>query len=64
MLYLLLGVGILAASGFVLWSALPVDGKVRDWITPKAEPYVTVGIIAGAATGLFLLGSGVAAIGR
>ena len=64
MLYLLLGTGVLAASGFLLWSARPADGRMRDWITPRVEPYVAIRILMGATTGLFLLGSGVAAIGR
>ena len=64
MLYLLLGAGILAASGFAFWSALPVDGKVRDWITPRVEPYVAIAILMAVTMGFFLLGSGIAAVGR
>jgi hypothetical protein len=62
MLYPLLGVAILAATAFVFWSARPVNGKVRDWITPAMEPYLTIGILMGGVVGLFLLGVGVASI--
>ena len=62
MLYPLLGAAILAASAFVFWSALLRDGKVRAWITPAIEPYLTIAILIGAATGLFLLGVGVASV--
>jgi hypothetical protein len=50
----LLGAAILAASAFVFWWALPVDGKVQAWITPKIEPYLTVAILIGGAVGIFL----------
>ena len=60
MLYPLLGAAILAASAFVFWWALPVDGKVQAWITPKIEPYLTVAILIGGAVGIFLLLVGVA----
>jgi hypothetical protein len=63
-LYALLGAAILAASAFTFWAALPVEGKVRPWITPKVEPYLTVAILIGAAMGLFVLGVGVASIAR
>ena len=42
--------------------ARPVDGKVRDWITPAMEPYLTIGILMGGVVGLFLLGVGAASI--
>ena len=60
MLYPLLGAAILAAAAFAFWSALPVDGKVQPWITPKIEPYLTVEILIGGAVGIFLLLVGVA----
>jgi hypothetical protein len=60
MLYPLLGAAMLAASAFAFWSALPVDGKVQPWITPKLEPYLTIGILIGGAVGIFLLLVGVA----
>jgi hypothetical protein len=59
-LYPLLGAAFLAASAFTFWAALPVEGKVRPWITPAVEPYLTIGILIGAAIGLFLFGVGVA----
>ena len=62
MLYPLLGAAILAATTFVFWCARPVDGKVRDWITPAMEPYLTVAILMGGVVGLFLLGVGAASI--
>ena len=55
MLYPLLGAAILAAAAFAFWSALPVDGRVQAWITPKIEPYLTVGILVGGAVGIFLI---------
>ena len=51
MLNLLLGGAVVGAVVFVFWSALPVDGKMRPWITPGLEPYVTVGLIVGGAVG-------------
>jgi hypothetical protein len=54
MLNLLLGSAILAATGFLFWSARPVDGKMRAWITPMLEPYIAVGFVAAAGCGLGL----------
>jgi hypothetical protein len=62
MFNLLLGGAVVGAVVFVFWSALPVDGKMRPWITPGLEPYVTVGLIVGGAVGLLLLGVGASSI--
>ena len=61
---LLLDAAIFGATVFVFWSALPKDGKVRPWITPRIEPYVAVGLIAGAAVGAFLIVLGAISIIR
>ncbi|MDF2974599.1 MAG: hypothetical protein K0R61_5049 [Microvirga sp.] len=62
MLNLLLGGAILGASIYVFWLALPSDGTVRPWITPRREPYVVVGMLVAAAYGLFLVVLGAKAI--
>jgi hypothetical protein len=64
MLNLLIGGAIFAVSAFVFWSAMPVDGKIRPWITPRIEPYVVVGLLAGAVIGVFLIVIGAIAILR
>ena len=55
----LLGIAMLAATALALRFALPINGKVRPWITPRLEPYLVVVFVAAAAPGLgfILIGS-------
>ena len=64
MLNLVLGAAVLGAVALVFWLVLPVEGKVRPWITPWLEPYMVVGMIVGSAFGIFLLGTGVSSVAR
>jgi hypothetical protein len=59
MVNLLLGAALVGATAVAFRAALPVDGKMRSWITPKIEPYVAIVFLAVATTGfgLMLLGA-------
>jgi hypothetical protein len=49
----LLGVILVAASGFAFWSALPRDGKVRPFLRNEhAQTYFCVVTIAAFAFGI------------
>ena len=55
MLNLLLGAALVGMSGLALKSALPVDGRVRSWITPNREPYVAIAFVLLGTLGLGLI---------
>ena len=59
---LLLGCIVFGASALVFWFALPVDGQVRPWITPRLEPLVAVAFVLAAGVGAILVVLGVASV--
>jgi hypothetical protein len=57
----LLGVALVAASGFAFWSALPRDGKVRPFLRNEhAQTYFCVVTIVAFAFGLVTIIIGLA----
>jgi hypothetical protein len=60
MFTLIFGCMVLGATALLFWFALPVDGKVRPWITPRMEPLVAVAIVGAAGVGMILVVLGVA----
>jgi hypothetical protein len=59
MLLIVFGVAVLIATGFVLWTLLPRDGKLHRWANTEWEPYIAVAICAGVALGFTMTLSGI-----
>jgi hypothetical protein len=58
MLLLASGIAVILIVAFLIWSALPRDGKYR-FADTAWEPYVGVALTAGIALGFSLILSGV-----
>jgi hypothetical protein len=59
MLNVLIGIAIVAATALAFRAALPVNGKMKPWITPILEPYITIAYVGAASFGLGLIVVGV-----
>jgi hypothetical protein len=62
MLNIVLGAAVFGATALAFQAARPVNGKMRPWITPRVEPYITVAFVAAASLGVGLILVGVVSV--
>jgi hypothetical protein len=62
MLNIVLGGAIFGATAFAFQAARPVNGKMKPWITPRLEPYITVAFVGAASLGVGLILVGVVSV--
>ena len=55
MLNLVIGAAVVSATAVAFRAAMPLDGKMRSWITPATAPYVALLITAAAMFGFGLM---------
>ena len=43
---------MIGATAVAFRFSLPIDGKVRPWITPRLEPYLVIALVGALGLGL------------